>query len=85
MGAIGERREFDLTVRHIHSFESSFNGYAQTINISIMEDGEGNVVVYKGKFLAEKGEAFKMVATVKEHGDRDGVAQTIVQRPKLAA
>ncbi|CAB4164966.1 hypothetical protein UFOVP833_11 [uncultured Caudovirales phage] len=85
VGTVGERREFDLTIRHVHSYETAYNGCTRTVSISIMEDTAGNVVVYKGSFLADKGETLKMVASVKEHGHRDGVAQTIIQRPKLAA
>jgi len=43
----------------------------------------GNVVVYRGNYLGEKGEAIRMMATVAEHGEREGVKQTIVQRPKI--
>ena len=34
-----------------------------------------------GSPLAEKGESVVVKATVKEHGERDGVKQTIIQRP----
>lgn len=78
VGTVGERREFTLTVVHIHAFEGQF-GY---VFINILNDAEGNVVVYKGsKELGEKGATLTLKATVKEHGERDGVKQTIIARP----
>lgn len=78
VGAVGERREFTATVKAIPSFESQFG----TMYINIMADAAGNVIVYKGnKPLAEKGQQIKFVATVKDHGTREGVKQTIVARP----
>ncbi len=43
----------------------------------------GNVIIYFGNRIAEKGDVIKFKATVKEHKERDGVKQTIVQRPAL--
>jgi methyl coenzyme M reductase beta subunit len=78
VGTVGERREFTLTVVHVHAFEGQF-GY---VFINILNDAEGNVVVYKGsKELGEKGTTLTLKATVKEHGERDGVKQTIIARP----
>ena len=53
--------------------------------IHICEDAQANVIIYKGKAdFPLKGETATIVATVKEHGLREGVKQTIIQRPKLA-
>jgi hypothetical protein len=43
------------------------------------------VVIYKGKSFdfPTKGNTATVTATVKEHGVRDGVKQTVIQRPKL--
>ena len=79
VGTVGERRDFNLKVNFTTEFEGTF-GY---VYIHVMEDAEGNVVVYKGSNrLASKGEQIKFKATIKEHGERDGVKQTIVNRPK---
>lgn len=83
VGEIGKRQVFTATVQHVATFESSFNGYDRTVHIHIMEDADGNVIVHKGQSIASKGEMITFAATVKEHGQRDGVLQTIVQRPKV--
>lgn len=51
--------------------------------INVFECGD-NIVVYFGNPVGEKGDKVKFKATVKEHNLRDGVKQTIVQRPKFA-
>jgi hypothetical protein len=86
VGTVGERRDFDLTVRFVTDFETQFG----ITNVFVMEDVEGNVVVYKGAGslynadgqFAVKGDKISVKATVKEHGERDGVKQTIIARPK---
>lgn len=79
VGAIGERREFNLTVKFTTEFESGFG----IMHIHVMEDSDGNVIVYKGsKAIGNKGEFITVKATIKEHGERDGIAQTIIARPK---
>jgi hypothetical protein len=78
IGTVGERREFTATVVFVASFETQFG----TMFVNGLKDQAGNVVIYKGsKSLAAKGDMVKFVATVKEHGTREGVKQTIVARP----
>ena len=62
----------------INAFESQF-GYTY---INICKDADGNVVVYKGSNRFEEGETVRVKATVKSHEERDGVAQTLIARPK---
>lgn len=79
IGTVGERIDFDLTIKFTTDFETQF-GYTY---VHVMEDAAGNVVVYKGsKVLGQKGDAVKFKATIKAHDYRDGIAQTIVTRPK---
>jgi len=53
--------------------------------IHVMDDAQGNVVVYKGsKELGSKVDALSLVATVAEHGEREGIRQTVIKRPKVA-
>jgi len=81
IGAIKERRDFELTIKLRTGFEGSF-GY---VHVFVMEDSIGNVVVYKGSVvLGERGDTVKVKATIKAHGERDGIAQTIITRPALA-
>lgn len=78
IGSVGERRVFDLTIEWAKSFDSQFG----TLWINRMKDADGNVVVYKGgKALGEPGEKVSIKATIKAHEERDGVKQSIVNRP----
>jgi hypothetical protein len=78
IGTVGERRDFTVTIRHIHTMEGQFG----TSFLHILNDAQGNVVIYKGtKLLGDKGETLTVKATVKEHGERDGVKQTKIARP----
>jgi hypothetical protein len=38
-------------------------------------------VIYKGSNYWGKGAQVKCLAKIKEHGERNGVKQTIIQRP----
>ena len=81
IGAIKERRDFELTIKLRTGFAGDF-GY---VHIFVLEDSAGNVVVYKGSVvLGERGDTVKVKATIKAHGERDGIAQTIITRPALA-
>jgi len=81
LGEIGEKIEFEGTVRATFHYESDY-GYVYGV---IIASGD-NIVVTKGTSAfhmdAEKGSAVKLRATVKKHEERDGVKQTIVIRPK---
>lgn len=76
-------------------FVKGFDGFYGTTWIHVMKDPSGNVVVYKGskrlttgpnRYLdrdLNKGDLVSLRCKVKEHGERDGVKQTVVQRPKV--
>lgn len=82
VGTVGERATLTLTVGHVHTFEGRFG----TTFILVCETPDRNVVVYKGGSpFAAKGETVTVKATIAEHGARDGVAQTIIKRPKVEA
>lgn len=79
IGQVGERRQFDLTVKFTTEYSNRF-GFTY---VHVMEDSDGNVVVYKGsKVIGQKGDSLSVIATIKEHGERDGIAQTLISRPK---
>lgn len=78
VGVVGERREFTLTVNKVFSFDSIYG----TTFINICKDADGNVIVYKGSNGFEEGETVRVKATVKAHEERDGIAQTLIARPK---
>jgi hypothetical protein len=87
VGEIGQKMTFTLTIKKIVSWESCFG----TQFLYIMEDAEQNIVIYKGNsaviawsvegFAHEEGATITFVATVKEHGVRNEVKQTVIQRP----
>jgi hypothetical protein len=82
IGSVGEKITLTLTLKKVINLESHFG----SIGLFIFEDAEKNVVIYKGNSssvweLAE-GEVATLKATVKEHGVRNGVKQTLIQRPK---
>lgn len=81
VGTIGERRDFALTVEYTASFEGAFG----VVHVHGMRDAAGNLIVYKGNKLAEKGASLRIKATVKAHTEYKGVKQTVVSRPKELA
>lgn len=90
VGTVGQKITLTLTIGHIVVLEGMYG----TSYIYIMEDADKNVVIYKGNSDAVgwtpegqprgKGDTLTITATVKEHGVREGVKQTIIQRPKKA-
>lgn len=81
IGAVGQKVTLELTVVHVVVLDGMYG----TTYINICEDADQNVIIYKGSSNAipGKGHTVNVVATVKEHGVRDGVKQTVIQRPKL--
>lgn len=77
IGTVGKREVFTLTVTWVKYFEGTFGA----TYIHGLKDAAGNVVIYKGKCLGQKGDSISVKATVKEHGEREGVKQTILARP----
>lgn len=90
IGTVGEKMTLTLTLKKRIQIEGAkFSYYDSGItDLCIFEDADQNIVIYKGKSsdieqIAE-GETATIKATIKEHGVRNGVKQTIIQRPKLA-
>tara|TARA_R100000935_G_scaffold2177_1_gene6312 strand:- start:110 stop:685 length:576 start_codon:yes stop_codon:yes gene_type:complete len=78
VGTVGDRQAFTLTVKHVVELDGGNWG---TSYINICRDADDNVVIYKGSNCWEKGNAVECMAKVKDHGVREGVKQTIIQRP----
>jgi hypothetical protein len=88
LGAVGDKVTLTLTIAHIIILDGAYG----STYIYILEDAEQNVVIYKGNSpvvgwtpegtVRVKGDTFTITATVKEHGVREGVKQTVIQRPK---
>ena len=77
VGTVGERRDFDLTVEKVLSFEGQYG----ITYINLCRDLDGNIVVYKGSNAFEVGPV-RVKATIKAHDVREGVPQTLISRPK---
>lgn len=86
VGNEGERRAFDLTVTFKTGFETQF-GWTTVLGLT---DGEGNAYIYKGSAALKNaegsydlttGDRVLVTATI-AHGERDGVKQTLLKRPK---
>lgn len=80
IGAVGERRDFELEIRWVKAFEGIYG----VSYIHGLKDAGGNVVIYKGSNkLGEKGDRVKIKASIKAHSEREGVKQTQIARPKV--
>jgi len=82
IGVIGEKITLTLTLKKVINLDTNFG----MIGLFIFEDADQNVIIYKGNSdavwqLAE-GESVTLKFSVKEHGVRNGVKQTLIQRPK---
>lgn len=80
VSTVGQREEFTLTINKLMEFEGM---YGMTY-IHICTDANGNAFCYKGSSeLGEVGDTVRVKATVKEHTAYNGVAQTVINRPKV--
>lgn len=80
VGSVGQRATFGpLTVKACPSIETDYG----TMYINIFEDADGNALVWKtGSRSYAIGDVVTLKGTVKEHGERQGVPQTILSRCK---
>lgn len=88
IGEPKQRRDFDVTVlAGFHFYRDSFSGYgSEVVYISKMVEKETGalltVMSTAWNVEGREGEALKIKATVKEHSEFKGEAQTVVQRVK---
>lgn len=79
IGTVGARQMFTFTIRKVIMIEGVYGASY----LHIMNDADGNVVIYKGtNVLGQEKQTVTVKATIKEHGERDGVKQTKISRPK---
>lgn len=94
IGKIGDKITFEATVKSIRKFASSY-GYNRSFNIYVMEDAEGNTIVWKSSsimmvdegtnhtnYYIKRGDKLSITATVKDHKEYKGTNQTVILRPK---
>lgn len=93
VGSIGERVTITGKVEKIITVPCSsfFYGDRNSIDIYIIKDNAGNVLIYRSKDsqldkksgnYVESGSIITVTATVKSHEVYKGINQTLVQRPK---
>jgi len=85
IGTIGKRDVFDLT----KTGETYFQGEFGITFVIFCTDSDGNRVIVKGSgedagelYSSEKGNQFKVKGTVKDHTERQGEKQTVLNRVK---
>lgn len=83
VGEPKKRMQFDVTVvRSAYFDRESWNGWGyERVYVTTMVDADGACLVcFSSSFSPEVGEELTIKATVKEHSEYQGQAQTIVQR-----
>lgn len=94
IGKIGDKITFEATVKSIREFDSNY-GYNRSFNIYVLEDAEGNTIVWKTSsmmmvdeginrpnYYIKRGDKLSINATVKDHKEYKGTNQTVILRPK---
>ena len=79
IGVVGERQEFEAVVKFTTSYDTMY-GTTFVVGMKIGDD----TLIFKGTadlVRAQRGDTVRFTARIKEHGERDGEKQTIVQRP----
>ena len=81
LGTVGKREVFEIKVKKV----LEFGGYYGATFLHICETTSGSVVIYKtgSRLDVREGATIRVKATVSEHTERDGVAQTVIKRAKL--
>jgi len=81
VGTVGTRQDWTLTLQGRFEYDTDFG----TTYGHVFKDADGNVVIYKGstRLPGERGDTLTLKATVKGHDARDGIAQTLISRPKM--
>ena len=78
IGSVGERMSFEVTVKGWSSYDTQFG----TSYIYRMVDVDGNAVVwFTSNCDLDTDSTYTMMAKIKEHGEYNGVAQTVITRP----
>lgn len=81
VGRVGDKVELTVTIERIVVLNSKLYGISY---IFIGRDQDGSVITYKGAAdIGLVGDTCTIRATVKAHEMYNGVAQTVIQRPKV--
>ena len=80
VGVVGERLILSFEISFIKPLMTQFGESF----LHICKDSKGNQIVYIGsKSLGSKGDSVNVKATIKKHDIREGVKQTVINRPTL--
>lgn len=81
VGTVGKRQEFTVTIKRIVECETAFG----MNDLYIMVDADGNVLKWFTSAYSpmEVGKTYTIKATVKEHSEYNGKAETMVNRVKV--
>jgi hypothetical protein len=77
VGTVGERQSFTFKVVAVADYDSMYG----TTYVHICRDADGNIIIYKGSNPWTAGDKITCMAKVKDHCERHGAKQTIIQRP----
>ncbi len=84
IGQPKQRLVFDVTVTRVHPYtRPSFSGYGEEvvyITTMVCNETKACLICFSGAFCPEEGAKLEIKATVKEHTEYKGQAQTVVQR-----
>lgn len=78
VGTVGERRDWVLAVSSCIERPGEYG----LSYFHVCRDPDGNVVIYSGSHRWERGTTVRCKATIKRHAEREGVAQTWINRLK---
>lgn len=77
IGEVGMRCQFTFNVTIV----TSWDGMYGTTYLHVCRDDNGNIIIYKGSNPWNAGDKITCMAKVKAHELREGVKQTVIQRP----
>lgn len=98
IGTVGSKISLEVTYKKYFSYQTHYTYYGETHNVFILEDENGNCIVWNTtgwiedkKFVDEhgmckmiwKGSKLLLTATVKEHSEYKGTKQTVISRPRF--
>lgn len=74
VGTLGQREELELTLTGVF--------HKDTYSLNFLKDRRGNLFMYAGKVLGQRGSQVRVRATIHAHStDRKGAALNIIKRP----
>lgn len=80
IGVVGEKHTFSARIKNIRAVDSRFG---VSFMHSIVDENGNNVTLFSTKELGLRGNTYRITATIKKHTEYQGVAQTVICRPKM--